>query len=140
MSVFTPQLKHHILTQYQSHSHTHSFSALAHQYGVKGGRQTIQKWHSQWNGTAASLERKVGSGRPRALSSTQVNDYIRTPIRHKRRIHAAVHYPSLLPSVCEKTGKSISLRTLQNYGKREVGIKLKHTKKRTVTERQSTHT
>jgi hypothetical protein len=30
---------------------------------IAGGRKTLQRWHQQWDGTAASLKRKVGSGK-----------------------------------------------------------------------------
>lgn len=140
MSSFTPQLKHHILTQYSSHSRDRSFSALARLYAVPGGKQTVQQWHRRWKGTVESLENKQRSGRPRALTSRQVNDCIRTPIKNKRRAHVAVHYPDLLSAVRRKTGKQISLRTLQRYGKEQLRIKLKHTETRTAAERQCTHT
>jgi transposase len=134
MSSFTPQLKHHILKHYSVHSRDRSFAALARLYAVPGGKQTVQQWHRRWNGSAASLENKARSGRPRTLTRRQVNDYIRTPIKNKRRAHATVHYPDLLPALRQKIGKQISLRTLQRYGKEELGIKLKHTQRRTASE------
>jgi transposase len=134
MSGFTPKLKHRILQQYQPYSKEHSFSALARHYAVAGGESTIRKWHQQWNGTAASLERKAVSGRPRALNKTQVKNYIRMPIENKRRVHAAVHYTDLLLSVRQKTGKPISLRTVQRRGKEDLGVKQKRSKKRTASE------
>lgn len=139
MSSFTPQLKHHILKHYSAHSRDRSFAALARLYAVPGGKQTVQQWHRRWNGSPASLENKARSGRPRALTRRQVNDYIRTPIKNKRRAHAAVHYPDLLPALRQKIGKQISLRTLQRYGKEELGIKLKHTQRRTASECECIH-
>jgi len=134
MSIFTPQLKHHILTQYQPHSRENSFEALARRYAVNGGKTTVKYWHQQWDGTPTSLHRKPVSGRPRLLSSRQVNDYIRTPVRNKNRAHVAISYTQLLPSVQRKSVKQLSLRTLQNYGKRDLGIKMRHSKKRTADE------
>jgi transposase len=139
MQRFTPDLKHHILTQYQPYSREHGFTALAQLYGITGGKQTVQKWHRQWNGTAASLQRKPGSGRPRLLSKTQINNCILTPIRNRRRAHKAAHYTELLPSVQHKTGRSISIRTLRRYGKQAAGLKHKHSKKRTLEESKPTH-
>lgn len=138
MSVFTPQLKHHILTQYQPHSSDRSFAALARLYGVRGGESTIRKWHRKWDGSVASLQRRVGSGRPRVLSTTQVHHYIRMPIRNKRRQHRAVHYPDLLPSLQQKTGRQISLRLLQLYGRRDAGVKMIHSNMKSEHERQPT--
>lgn len=138
MPLFTPQLKHHILTQYQAHSRANSFAALARRYAVAGGGETVRIWHQKWNGSAASLQRKQASGRPRALSRAQVNNLIRTPIKNKNRAHTAVSYPQLLPAVQQKSGRPISLRTLQRYGKRDLGVTMKHSKKRTLAESQYT--
>lgn len=80
MKIYTPYLKHHILTQYQPYSHTHNFRCLAVQYNIKGGESTIRNWYQQWDGTEASLNRKRVSGRPRILSSTQVQRHVATRI------------------------------------------------------------
>jgi transposase len=118
MSIFTPQLKHHILTQYRANDRDWSFQSLAVTYGIKGGKSTIKKWHQQWNGTPQSLERKVGSGRPSLLTNTQVYKYISQPIIKKNRQHKPIHYTKLLPSIQSKTGHpDISLRTVQRIGK-----------------------
>ena len=134
MPQLTPNEKHNILTIYSSDKHKHTFESLAHQYNIKGGRQVIQNWYKQWNGTPQSLGRKKGSGRPTILTSQQVNDYIRTPIRNKNRSSKPIHYPQLHSSIQQKTGKQISLRTVQNYGKEKLGVKQKRTKKRTAQE------
>lgn len=90
----------------------------------------------QWNGTITSLQHKKGAGRPRLLSSTQVNNYIRMPIKNKGRVHLDLHYTQLLPVVRQKSGTQVSLRTLQYYGQRDVKGKEKHTIKRTSIECQ----
>jgi transposase len=136
MTLFTPQLKHHILTQYQPRSRENGFTALARRYNITGGGETVRIWYRHWDGTAGSLERRCGSGRPRLLSRAQVNTLIRTPIRNKNRSHTSVHYTQLLPSVRQKSGTDISLRTLQNYGKRDVEGKGVHTVKITEEQRQ----
>jgi hypothetical protein len=96
MSQLTPDFKHHILTQYLPSSHDNSFSALAARHDVKGGKRTIQRWYARWDGTSASLEHKQGAGRPHLLSSAEINDNIRTPIRNRNRAHRPVHYTDLL--------------------------------------------
>jgi hypothetical protein len=45
-----------------------------------------------------------------------------------------VHYPALLQSVRTNTGKQIALRTLQDYGRKELGVKQRRGKKRTADE------
>lgn len=134
MHQLTSNLKHHILTLYQPRNRNRSFQSLAHQYNIKGGKQVIQKWYKQWNGTPQSLERKKGSGRPKLLTSTEVREYIKRPIRNKNRSCIPVHYPQLLSSIHEKTGKQISIQTLRRIGKQQLGVKQKRTKKRTADE------
>jgi transposase len=140
MHHFTPAEKHSILLHVRSRRSGQSVDDIAALHGVDGGRRTINNWLNRWNGTAASLQHKQGAGRPRLLSRGQVDRLIRAPIRNKNRSHTAIHYPQLLPSVQQKTGKQIALRTLQNYGARDAHVKLKHTKKRTASESEYTHT
>ena len=126
--------KHHILLEYQPNSRAHSFSAPAAKHGITGGKRTVQNWHKQENGTIEPLERKAVAGRPRILTRAQVNRHIRTPIRAANRAHRAIHYTSLLPQVRQKTETDISLRTLQRYGKEEIGATNKRTRKRAADE------
>ena len=134
MKLIPPQLKHFILTKYQSNCRAHGFDALAQQYGIAGGGRTIQRWYGQWDGTPASLERKPGSGRPRSLSSHEVQQYITTPIREKNRKFKPVHYRDVLQPLREKTGKRVSLRTVRRYGKENGEINKKRTVKKTKWE------
>jgi hypothetical protein len=134
MKQFPPEQKHSILLEYSPHSRTHSFAALAVRHGVAGGEQTIRRWHQQWDGTAASLQRKEGGGRPRALDRREVQQHIHTPILRANRAHKAIHYPTLLPPLHQKMGKEVSLRTVQRYGKEELRVKQKRGKKRTAEE------
>jgi transposase len=132
--------KHAILLEYQPRSGTHSFIALARRHGVKGGADVVRHWHDRWNGTAASLQEKHRSGRPRTLTPAEVSRHIRAPILAANRAHRPVSYTDLLPEVRRKTRKQLSLRTLQQYGKETLGVKQKHTKKRTADEGECMHT
>lgn len=134
MKQFTPELKHHILSQYQPYSRVNSFEALARRYAVQGGGATIQYWHSQWKGTAASLQHKQGAGRPRKLSRAQVSRHVERRIVAANQRHEPIHYTSMLPAVQAATHSDVSLRSLQRYGKEEKEVKHKHTKKRTASE------
>jgi transposase len=134
MKHFPPEQKHSILLEYIPRSTTHSFAALAARHGVAGGGNTVQIWHQRWDGTAASLQRKEGGGRPRALNSREVQQHIRTPILRANRAHKVVHYTALLPPLQQKTGKEMSLRTVQRYGKEKLGARQRRGKKRTAEE------
>jgi len=134
MKQYSPESKHHILLQHASNPALHSFSSLARSLGGGLTARTLQRWQQQWDGAQQSLERREGSGRPRLLDTTQVNNLIRTPIKNKNRAHTPVHYPQLMPIIRKKIGKEIHINTIRNYGRRDCGIRLKHTKKRTTAE------
>jgi len=88
-----------------------SFAALARRHAVKGGGPTVSRWFARWDRSPASLEEKKRSGRPRALSAEQVQQFIGAPIYTKRSTHRAVHNPDELDSVRAATGSDLSLLT-----------------------------
>jgi transposase len=134
MSRLTPESKDEILRQYLPSSRDNSFEALAHRYNIKGGKGTIQRWYARWDGTPSSLEQRAGAGRPRLLSAAQIRDTIALPIRNRNRSHQAVHYTELFPTVRDKTEVSVSLRTIQRYGKEIVRARDRSTRSRTAAE------
>jgi len=134
MSHLTPNFKHDILKQYLPHSRDNSFAALARRYNIKGGKGTIQRWYARWNGSPGSLEQRAGAGRPRLLSAAQIRDTIALPIRNRNRAHRAIHYTELLPTVRERTGTTVSLPTIQRYGKEIVRARDRSTRSRTAAE------
>lgn len=139
MKQFTPEQKHSILLEYAPHSTSHSLAALAARHGVAGGKRVVLRWHQQWDGTPGSLQRKEGSGRPRALSRREVQQHVRTPILRANRSHKPVHYSKLLPGVRQRTGKELSARTLRRYGREELAATQRRGKKRTAEESECTH-
>ena len=139
MPQLAPKQKHDILTLYSSKNNTQLLQSLAHRYNIKGGKRVVWRWYQQWDGTPQSLERKKGSGRPTILTPTEVRDTIQLPIRNKNRASVPVHYSDLLPSITEKTGKKISLSTIQRIGHDQLGAKQKRTNKRTAVESKYTH-
>jgi hypothetical protein len=134
MTHLSPEAKHHILLEYSRDDATRSFTALAARHSIAGGWRVLLRWHQQWNGTPQSLQRKAGTGKQRALTAAQVSRHVRAPILAANRAHRAISYSQLLPTVCAKTGVELSLRTLQQYGKEQLGAKHKHSKKRTAAE------
>lgn len=136
MPTHSPDFKHFILSQYQPNSRSHGFNALSRFPGVGVSATTIENWYSSWDGTPQSLERKAGSGRPRVLTRAETAHQILSRVRAANRRHEAVHYTSIKPSIEAATGKSISLRTIQRYGREDAGIRDHRTKKRTVAERK----
>ena len=135
MNHLSSKTKHHILTLYHDNHNNYTFQQLADLHNIKGGSRVIRRWNKQWNGTPQSLERSEGSGRPSVLTAGEVDKYIRMPIRNKNRAHRAVHYPQLLSSIHENTGKTPSLQTVRRIGRNTLSAKQKRTIKRTTAER-----
>jgi transposase len=131
MKLSPPEWKHFILTQYRSHCRGSGFDALAQRYGIAGGGRTVKDWYDRWDETPNSLKRKSGAGRPKLLSEEEVTQLITTPIRKKNRQSQPVHYTNILRPLQEQTGKKVSLRTVQRYGKENVGISSKRSIKKT---------
>ena len=138
MPHLSAEAKHHILLEYAPRDTTRSFVALARRHAIKGGADVVRHWHDRWNGTPTSLKRKEGTGKAPLLSRAEVSRHVRAPILAANRAHRTVSYPDLLPEVQRKTGKQIALRTLRDYGKEALGVKSKHTKKRTADESEHT--
>jgi transposase len=140
MKHFTAAQKHEILLEHRRNSRTHSFAALAARHNVAGGEDVVRKWHSRWDGSAASLEEKHRPGRPRILSREEVDQYVAPKIRAKNRAHQRVHYSDILEEVEEESGKELSLRTAQRYGEEDLKARKKRGKKRTADESKCTIT
>lgn len=139
MKQLNAEAKHHILLEYAPHDATRSFTALARRHGVTGGARLLRLWYSRWDGSPAPLQHRHGAGRPRTFSRQQVQQHIRTPILRSNRTARTVKYTELLPRVQQNSGTQISLRTLQRYGKEELGARCTRGKKRTAEERELLH-
>lgn len=134
MGKYSPLFKHNILTQYIPHQRKNGFDSLAHRFNINSGGKTIKRWYDRWNGTVASLERSVGSGRTTIMKSNDMKKYITTPIRRKNKKNEAVHYSTLQSAIRSKYSNSISSRSIRRYGKERLGIRKKKTKKCTTLE------
>jgi transposase len=134
MSRLSADAKHHILLEYAPHDATRTFATLAARHAIAGGSGTVARWHQRWDGTPLSLQERSRSGRPRVLSSDQVQQHVRAPILAANRDQRAISYTALLPAVRAATGTELTLRSLQRYGKKELQVRAKHTTKRTAAE------
>lgn len=132
--LFSAKQKAYIVSLYRPRNRAHSFSALALRFSVPGRSRTVQRWYNQYNGTIGSLLHKKGQGRPRILSRSQVSRYVLQPIRRKNRSHTAIHYTDLISGIHSSTRKKPSLRTIQRYGKEDVEVRAKRTKKISIDE------
>jgi transposase len=135
MPLYTPDFKQHVLEHYRAGVAGSGFAALAARFAVPGGASTVRGWHSHWDGSVSSLQRRPGGGRPRILSEQQVQRHIVEPIRRRNRQHKAVHYQPIRAQLIAATGKQPSARTVRRYGHDEA-VKQQRTIKRTVRERE----
>jgi hypothetical protein len=132
---FTAAQKHEILIEFSPHSPTRSFAALAARHDVPSGRRTVYNWYQKWDGTIQSLLHQSGAGRPRIMEEEEVMKYIQQPIQEANRSHNKIRYPNILDSIKQNTDLTPSLRTVQNYGEKELGARLVHGVLRTSEER-----
>ncbi len=131
---FTADQKQLILEQYSPRDRIHSFSALAQQFRVAGGKGTVQRWYKHWNGTVESLQHRKRSGRPSVLKKEERRRHVLQPIQRRNRSHHPILYPELLSRVVTNSGRQLSLRTLRRYGKKDEGIKYRRTMATTVNQ------
>ena len=134
MSHTSAQQKHDILVHCESRRGGETEVEVADLHGVVVNRKTLYRWRSRWNRTPQSLERREGSGATPILTSLEISGHIRAPILAANRSHRAIHYTDLLKKIQEKTGKSISIRTIRRIGQQQLRIQQKHTQKRTRQE------
>lgn len=134
MPHLSAEAKHHILLDYAPRSSTDGLTALARRHDIRGGKRTLRNWLQQWDGSAESLKRKPGSGKARVLNRAQVSRHVRAPILAANRAHRAISYAELLPLVRQRTDTEVSLRSLQRYGREELGAMQRRSKKRTAAE------
>jgi hypothetical protein len=137
MPQYSTNFKQHVLEHYKAGVRGSGFGALAARFDIPGGECTIRGWHSRWDGSPASLQRKPGSGRKPILSKEEVQQHIVAPIRSANRACKAVHYAPIRAELIQATGKQPSLRTIRHYGQVEA-VKQRRSKKRTADESKYT--
>jgi transposase-like protein len=131
---YSAEFKQEVLSHYNEGQRGSGFAALAARFYVAGGSRTIRRWFNQWDGTISSLQQQSTVGRPPLLQPAEIQQHIGTTVQSYNRHHQSVHYPELLAPVRASTGTSLSLRTLERYGKETLHIKTKATKKWTERE------
>jgi transposase len=124
---YSPDEKQKILQQYQPRVRGKGFKALARNYKIKGGHKVLRKWYKKWDGTKNSLEKQSGGDRRSILTQKEKQKHIKQFV-DKQAQFDAVNYSEVKVNIENKTGKEISLRTVQEKGK-ELGISSKRTKR-----------
>ena len=127
MPHYTAEYKHKVCSKYKPNDPAHSFAKLATTYDIAGGKGTLQRWYKQWDGSATSLERKAGSGRPCALTEHEKKIQILNFVRRNNSKGVQVDWETVHENVVTKTGKAISLHTVKTYGHEELKITSKRT-------------
>jgi hypothetical protein len=127
---YSTTYKQEVVNYYITHQPHISFRAVATLFHIKGGHRTVSRWYKRRN----SLETKPRSGRPAILNQDEINTHIGTKMLRKNRRSTGVHYTDIIDDVKKNTRKNPALRTIQNYGKKKLGIRKKKTSKRTSQE------
>lgn len=115
MPHWTPELKHNLLLEYRDDDPNYGFAALARRHPPLKER-TMAKWHKGWDRTAASLERRAGSGRPPLIEPALRDKVIRSTINEANRRHEAIHHPEVGEVLAETTGVHAAPRTVRHWG------------------------
>ena len=82
----------------------------------------VLRWHAVWDGTKESLERKAGAGRKRKLTHEESTTHIKEFVIKRNKDGIPTSYKEVEEEVEAKTGKEISLRTVQRLGREEHNI------------------
>jgi transposase len=116
---YSAEFKQEVLSHYHEGQRRSGFAALATRFQVRGGSRTIRRWFNQWDGSIASLQQQQSMGRPAILQPAEIQQHIGTLVQSHNRHHQSIHYTDLLGPVRAATHTSLSLRTLQRYGKKD---------------------
>ena len=84
-------------------------------YQVQGGSKLISEWYKKWDGTESSLRKQSGGDVRSILTPKEKKLHIRNFVTKKSKVEAAI-YPEVKKNVEKKTGKDISLRSVQEIG------------------------
>ena len=87
MKQYTAEQKHRVLTHYTARRQGETLAQVLSLHGVSASRRAVEKWLHRWDGTPQSLEHRAVSGRPRVLSSRQVQQLVRAPILRANSAH-----------------------------------------------------
>ena len=117
-----------------------SFAHVARTLDIRGGRETVRRWYTQYNPITQQLEQRERGHRKRKLTSAQVEEHIGQYIDRKNQEHAPVTYRDVHAHVNKKLKLDVSYPTISRYGKEELGIKAKRPKELTRHEGTYTYT
>jgi transposase len=113
--------KHRVLQYYKPGVRGHGARATASRFLLPDHSLVLQ-WAAQWDGTVESLERKVGSGRKRKLTHEESTTHIEEFVRKRNKAGISTSYKEVKAEVESKTGKTVSLRTVQRIGREDHNI------------------
>ncbi len=124
---YSAEFKQRVLQHYKEKTRGSGFLALAKRFDIKGGAGEVQRWYKRWTGSARSLERRPGSGRPQVLTKLEKKTHILKFVERCNKKGEVVDYPRVRQNVMNKTGKQISLREVRRIGREEFNIRWKRT-------------
>ena len=118
---YSAAFKHRVLSLYRRGQRGSGFAALARRFAIGGGGRTVERWHSEWDGSVRSLKSERPPGRIPRLSKLQKERHIKGFVAAANRRGEAVNYK-------KKTKVSLSVSQIRRIGKKEFNIHYRKTK------------
>ena len=124
---YTAAFKQQVLTQYQPNTPGWGFKALAKKNHIPRDT-TIQSWYRQWDGTPASLQRNIGSGRKRTLTQAESHALILDPVHKALKKKQKIDYADIHSEIIAKPDyRHVSLAMVKRVGRKEHRLTWKRT-------------
>jgi transposase len=131
---YSADTKHNILSEYKRCVRGCGFHALAKKHHIQGGGQTVEYWHSRWDGTPSSLQKQTTSHKRRRLNSQQVQTHIRGFVQTMNQQGDQVIYQDVKQHVEEQINTPIAYSTITRYGYNEAKVSYKRTTRTLTTD------
>jgi transposase-like protein len=134
---YDAEFKRSVLSEYLPGVKGAGFAALAKRFHVKGGAMLVRSWWIAQKRNE-SLTKRTRPHRAGKLSPAEIGAYIREFVTAKNQSKVAVDYGDVQAHVKKKTGKDISLRTIQRLGRQKANLTWKQTSRSLISEGQFT--
>ena len=131
---YTAAHKQQVLTQYQPNTRGWGFRALAKKNDSPRDT-TIQTWYRQWDGTPASLQRNIGSGRKRTLTQAESHALILDPVHKAFKKKQKIDYADIHAQIIAKPEyHHVTLAMVKRVGRKEHRLTWKRTQESLAVE------
>jgi transposase len=123
MQKYPVSYKERVVREYEPGVRGKGFKALGNRYNL--APRLIKLWWKKWEDggrTREALEQQHGGGRRSKLTDKEKEKHILEFVNEKNAMAEPVDYLEVHENVIATTHKEISLRTIQEIGKEELGL------------------